>query len=63
MNDTEILNWIAEHMIMFKPLVVTARMSYIDNNGETHDAVYRSENANPSCIEQLRGCVEMVTKK
>lgn len=63
MNDSQILEWIAEHMTSFRPLFGTATMQYIDDDGITCEIVVQEfDNPNPSPLEQLRECVSAANK-
>jgi hypothetical protein len=59
MTDTELLKWIAEHMVSFRPTFVSATMEYIDNGGYTKEIWYKAaETGDIDCLLLLRGCVK-----
>lgn len=62
MNDTETLEWIAEHLVRFLPLFQSATMDYIGDDGMTRHLDFTSENPNPSTVELLRGCIGKATE-
>ena len=67
MNDTELLNWIAEHLVSFRPVFETATMVWIDNDGFEKEIWYKAAedeitgNDIPN-IKLLRGCIEGALK-
>lgn len=64
MNDTQILEWIAEHLTSFRPVIDTASMCYVDDAGIFREIwIQHFDNSNPSCIEQLRECVKAATNE
>lgn len=59
MNDTELLEWIAEHMVSFRPLFVEATMIYVDDEGNTKEIWYKAaESGDIDCLLLLRGCIK-----
>lgn len=58
MTDTEILEWIAEHMVSFRPMFGMATMVYLNDEGvECEIVVQEFEKITTKPIEQLRECV------
>lgn len=62
MTDTEIVEWIAEHLVSFRPLFENASMTYINNDGLLRDSWYESTESNPSNKQLLIGCIEKAVK-
>jgi len=63
MNDTETLNWVAEHVVSFRPQFGTAWMSFVDDEGYEQEIVIQYLDGNvPSCIDQFRECVKAARK-
>ena len=63
MNDSEMLVWIAEHLLYFRPGLGVSTMTYIADDGMTKEIEYTSDECNPPCVAMLRGCVAEATKK
>jgi UDP-N-acetyl-D-mannosaminuronic acid transferase (WecB/TagA/CpsF family) len=60
MSDTEILNWVAEHLSSFQPMIESAHMVYIDASGfEQKVQVHVGDTFNRGvpCIDLLKACV------
>ena len=62
MNDSELIVWIAEHMTGFTPAFGNATMTYINDDGVEEKVTFIGEAKNPSCEEQLRGCIALALK-
>ena len=63
MNDTELITWIAEHLLYFRPGFGCATMTHLDDDGITHETEYKSADIHISCTALLRGCIAEATKK
>lgn len=60
MNAEQRLEWIAEHIHLFRPGAnSTAYMRYINAEGEGEEVTFKSEEHDPSCLALLNGCVDM----
>lgn len=62
MTDKQKLEWIADHLVTFHPLISSATMVYINNYGEELSCHYSSDTPNPSNLELLEGCINNATK-
>ena len=63
MNDTELLRWIAEHMLKFDLGLGDARMEYLDNDGYNHVVQFNSEELDPQDLDMLKGCIAAAMKE
>jgi hypothetical protein len=63
MTDTEILNWVAEHLSTFSPAFTRAEMRYVNDDGEVRSVNYKAEDQDDvTCGDLLRGCILQAIK-
>ena len=63
MNDSEMLVWIAEHLLYFRPGLGVSTMTYIDDTGTTHEVEYNTNDINAPCVDLLKACVSKARTK
>ena len=63
MNDSELLLWIAEHMVKFDLGLCNAQLEYIDDNGVTRVAEFHSDELDPQDLVMLKGCIAAAVKE
>jgi hypothetical protein len=63
MNDSELLLWIAEHIVKFELGFGDAKMEYIDDNGVTRVAEFHSDELDPQDLVMLKGCIAAAVKE
>jgi hypothetical protein len=60
MNDTEILTWVAEHLVKFDLSFKSAYIMWIDNGGIIQHRIFRDIMSNEPDVEVLRHCVTAI---
>ena len=62
MNDAQYLEWIAEHMVSFRPNTPNiATMIYVDERGYDKTHTYHSkDDLNPSIVSMLKGAIDQI---
>jgi len=60
MTAEQKLEWVANHLTLFRPLVDSATMEYINNCGEEYSVTYTSDVPNPTNLQLLEGCIKKV---
>ena len=63
MNDTELLLWVAEHIIKFELGSNSAKMEYFDDDGYNHTVRFSSDDVDPQSLDMLKGCVAAAVKE
>lgn len=65
MNDAQYLEWIAEHMVSFRPNTPNiATMVYCDRSGRELTHTYHDKNDfNPSIVSMLRGAIDQIIRQ
>ena len=65
MNDAQYLEWIAEHMVSFRPNTPNiATMIYIDKSGRELTHTYHDkESFNPPIVTMLRGAIDQIIRQ
>ena len=58
MNDTQLLKWVASHLIRFGLGFGHGELEYIDDAGLTHMVRFVADKDNPMDVEVLKGCIE-----
>lgn len=53
------LEWIAEHMVTFRPVFNSAEMEYIDGEGYGHKVTFLAKMDGADNMDLLIGCVEL----
>jgi hypothetical protein len=58
-DPADILEWVAEHVTGFAPLLNSADLEYIGKDGHDYRITWLSKAANPSLLDCLIGCVTL----
>jgi hypothetical protein len=59
MSDSDYLKWIAEHMILFRPVLCSAHLEYVDKDGLEQELQYTSpNNVDNNTLQLLKECID-----